>query len=242
MPSITTSMQGHLAVITIDSDRGQNTLDAALRDGFATACAAAADDEEVRVVLITGVSGVFAQGLEPMPTALEPAGAASVVASLNKPTVAWIDGVCVDMGLELALACDVRFASATSTFAMTATQAGQLPWDGGTQRLTRAVGRGQALRMLLTGESIDADEALRIGLVQGVGEEEMVATWAARATAGAPIASAYTKEAANSAGDLTLDQGMRLEADLSVLLQSTADRAEGLEAYTAKRKRTFEGR
>jgi len=96
--------------------------------------------------------------------------------------------------------------------------------------------------LLLTGEIVGAEEALRIGLIQGVGDAEMAAAWAVRAATGAPIASAYAKEAVAEAGDLALGQGLRLETDLSILLQSTADRAEGLAAFTAKRKRAFEGR
>ncbi len=242
MPSITVTVQTHIATITLDSESQHNVLDAALRAEFALAIQKVDDDHDIRIVVVTGANGVFARGIDHMPGSLGPQGAASAIASLRKPTVAWIDGECLDMGLELALACDVRFASNTSTFGLCGVKQGALPWDGGTQRLSRAVGRGQALRLLLTGEVILADEALRIKLIEGVGESLIVADWIARAAAGAPIAAAYAKEATMAAGDLPLAQGLRLEADLSVLLQSTADRAEGLEAFTAKRKRQFEGR
>jgi enoyl-CoA hydratase/carnithine racemase len=242
MPLVTVALQGHLAIITLDSGAGRNKLDAALRSEFADAVQTAADTDDARVLIVTGANDVFATGIERVPEGFAPIGAASAIASLSKPTVAWVDGECTDMGLELALACDVRFASDGSTFAMRGVQHATLPWDGGTQRLARAAGRGHALRMLLTGEVVAADEALRIGLIESVGDAETLAEWAARAAAGAPIAAAYTKEATASAGDLTLDQGMRLEADLSVLLQSTADRAEGLDAFAAKRKRQFESR
>jgi enoyl-CoA hydratase/carnithine racemase len=238
----TVIVEGHVASITLDSGEGLNLLDAALRDDLATAVESVADDGDVRVVIVTGADGVFASGVEPIPDEPAPPGAGRAIAALRKPTVAWIDGECLDMGLELALACDIRFASPTSTFGLRGVQQGVLPWDGGTQRLARAVGRGHALRLLLTGEVVGAEEALHIGLIQGVGDAQMAAGWAVRAAAGAPIASAYTKEAVTSAGDLTLGQGLRLEVDLSVLLQSTADRTEGLTAFKAKRKREFEGR
>jgi len=236
-------IEGHVASITLDSGAGLNLLDAALREDFATAVQSVADNRDVRVVIVTGARGVFACGIEPILDDLAPAaGAARVIAALRNPTLAWIDGECLDMGLELALACDVRFASPTSTFGLRGVQQGALPWDGGTQRLVRAVGRGHAMRLLLTGEVVGAEEALRIGLIQGIGDAQVAATWAVRAAAGAPIASAYAKEAVTEAGDLTLGQGLRLEVDLSILLQSTADRAEGIVAFTAKRKRAFEGR
>jgi enoyl-CoA hydratase len=240
MPSVTVVLNGHIATITLSSEPGM--LDAAVREAFAAAVQSVADHDDARVVIVTGTNGVFARGVEPMPERLAPQGAGSAIATVQKPTVAWIDGECLDMGLELALACDVRFASSTSTFGLGSVQQGMLPWDGGTQRLARAVGRGHALRLLLTGEIIGADEALRIGLIEGIGDAQTVADWAERAAAGAPIASTYTKEATTSAGDLTLGQGLRLEADLSVLLQSTADRAEGLDAFATKREPGFEGR
>ena len=118
---------------------------------------------------------------------------------------------------------------------------GTMPWDGGTQRLARLVGHGQALRMLLTGEEIDAHEAMRIGLVQLIGGFDDVKTLANKIAASAPIAARYTKEAAISGTDLSLDQGLRLEADLNVLLQSTDDRAEGLRSFVERSDPEFKG-
>jgi enoyl-CoA hydratase/carnithine racemase len=242
MTSVKLAQRGHIATLTLGSPSTRNALDEALRAEFATAIESLNDDDDVRVVIVAGANGVFASGLYPLPEGPAARGAGSAVASLRKPTIAWIDGACVDMGLELALACDVRIASATSTFGLRGVQHGQLPWDGGTQRLSRAVGRGHALRLLLTGAVVGAEEALRIELVEGIGDAQAVADWAERAAAGAPIAAAYTKEATASAHDLTLGQGLRLEADLSVLLQSTADRAEGLDSFASKRKSRFDGR
>ena len=228
----TLAIQGAVAVITLNTPAEHNVLDAPLRSAFADACATVSDDNNVRVLMVEGSGGVFAAGRMPPPPALAPPGAGAIVAEVRKPVVAWIDGSCVEMGLELALACDVRVASAGSNFGMRHLQYGLLPWDGGTQRLGRAVGRGQALRLLLTGEMIEADEALRIGLVQQIGDRNAALDMAERMAAGGPIAAAYTKEAARDGADLALDQGLRLEADLSVLLQSTVDRAEGLRSFT----------
>ncbi|MDA1036618.1 MAG: enoyl-CoA hydratase/isomerase family protein, partial [Chloroflexi bacterium] len=166
---VTTRYEGALAIVTIDSLATRNALDAPTRSAIADAVARADDNDDTRVLLITGTNGCFATGAEPYPGHGFAVGAASAVAATTQPTIAWIDDYCHDMGLELALACDLRMCSPRARFAMRQVRQGLLPWDGGTQRLARLVGRGQALRMLLTGEEIDADEALRIGLVQLIG-------------------------------------------------------------------------
>jgi enoyl-CoA hydratase/carnithine racemase len=200
---------------------------------LATAIAAASDDDAVRVLVVRG----------PRPADTAAIAAASAV---TKPTVAWVEGDCFDQGLELALACDIRVAAPNARFAMRQVRDGKLPHDGGTQRLPRAVGIAHALRLLLTGEEIDAEEALRIGLVQQIGDAEEVEQMASAIAAGAPIAAAYAKEAVVSGADLSLAQGARLEADLSVLLHSTDDRAAGLRAFKGRSDQgswpKFEGR
>ena len=122
---------------------------------------------------------------------------------------------------------------------------GLMPWDGGTQRLPRLVGRPQAIRLLLTAEVIDSQEALHMGLVHHIATRndlhKSVAEITRRLLAGAPIAAAYAKEAAMSGMDLTLGQGLRLEADLSILLHGTQDRAEGLSSFHEHRKPRYLG-
>ena len=238
-PAVAVTRQGPVAIVTFDNPATRNLLDDAPRGAFATATTALAGDFSALALLFEGADGVYARGaLPPSPTA----GVGALIAALRKPTLAWIDGECMDMGLEMALACDVRVASPGSTFAMRQVHAGLLPWDGGTQRLARLVGRGQALRLLLTGETVDADEAARIGLVERVGDRDGALELASAMASGGPIAAGYTKEAALAGLDLTLEQGLRLEADLSVLLQSTDDRAAGLRAFLARQLPDFEGR
>lgn len=166
----------------------------------------------------------------------------AALAALRIPIVAWVDGDCHDEALELALAADIRLAGESAAFRMGHVREGGIPSHGGTQRLMRAVGRGQALRLLLTGETLDADEALRIGLVHDVADLEDAEELAAAIADAGPIAAQYVKEAIAASADLPLRDGMRLEADLSILLHSTADRAEGLRAFAEKRKPRFEGR
>ena len=165
---------------------------------------------------------------------------------MRQPVICAINGASVSAGLELALACDVRLASSDATFALPETAHGAIPMGGGTQRLARLVGRGEALRLILLGEEIDAEEAHRIGLVSSVVPAVGLATEAkalaeTMASRG-PIALRYAKEAVRRGLDQSLDQALRYETDLTVVLQSTEDRAEGVRAFLEKRDPKFEGK
>jgi len=151
----------------------------------------------------------------------------------------------VGQGLELALACDIRIAAEGAKFCLPHTSYGLIPSGGGTQRLPRLVGKGKALEMVLTAEPVDAEEAFRIGLVNKVVPSEKVLSEAEEVAKGittkGPIALRYAKEAVNKGLDLTLEQGLRLEADLYFLIQTTADRMEGIRAFLEKRPPQFRG-
>ena len=167
------------------------------------------------------------------------------LAEVERPVLAGITGDAIGLGLELALACDVRIASESARFGLPHVAAGLMPWEGGTQRLLRTVGKGKALEMILTGEPIDAQEANRIGLVSRlVPSDEVVATVMKMAhdmASKSPISMEYCKEAICKGMDLTLEQGLRLEADLYYLMHSTRDREEGIKAFKEKRKPEFKG-
>jgi len=200
-------------------------------------------DEEIRVVILSGTGEVFSpleRELIPFSSIAEP------IANLDKPVITAIDGNIVGRGLELALACDIRIAAERSRFGLPHVKAGLIPWDGGTQRLTRLVGKGKALEMILTGEIIDVQEAYRIGLVNKIVPSERLMTTVlgmAQAMASkAPIALRYTKEAISKGMEMTLEQGLRLEADLYLLLHTTKDRTDGIQAFREKRIPEFEGK
>jgi len=168
------------------------------------------------------------------------------LAELPLPVVAALRGAVVSAGLELALACDIRIAASDCRFAMPETAAGLLPLAGGSQRLPRVAGRGVALAMLLAGLELDAAAALRAGLVSKVVAPSDLSPASARLAATiagrGPVAVRFAKEAVRNGLDLSLDQALRLETDLNVILQTTADREEGVRAFLEKRPARFEGR
>ena len=161
------------------------------------------------------------------------------------PVIAAINGNTIGQGLELALSCDLRIAGDTSMFGLPQIEYGQIPWDGGTQRLTRAIGTAKAMEMILTGRQIDAKEAQRLNLInRSVPENEVLKCamdMAGLIAEKGPISLEYTKEAIKKGLDLTLEQGLRLEADLYYLLHTTNDREEGIKAFREKRKPVFKG-
>jgi enoyl-CoA hydratase len=168
------------------------------------------------------------------------------VAAIEKPVIAAVNGDALGPGLELALSCDIRLASDRAKFGFPEVAEGFIPAGGGTQRLPRIVGRGKALELILTAETITAKEALEIGLVSKIMPPKELFTQAGSLAkdiaAKGPIALRFIKEAVNKGLDLTLEQGLRLEADLYFLLHTTADRTEGITAFLEKRKPKFKGK
>ena len=239
-----------IPIVLIDRPRRRNTLDYNSARELVALCEQLAADDEVRVVIMTGAGrSFFCCGREDVagdltgPWQVSPSRA---LAALEVPVMAAVNGGAFDLGLEIALACDIRIASNTATFGFPAVRKGVLPSDGGTQRLPRLIGRGRALEMILTGDSVSAAQALQMGLVDEVVApdrlqdrvEELAAAFAHKA----PVALKYAKEAVSAGIDLPLDQGLRLEGDLYLLLQTTADRAEGVRSFLAKRKPAFKGK
>jgi enoyl-CoA hydratase/carnithine racemase len=209
-------------------------------------------DPGVRVVVLADADGrAFCIGPDAGGPGREeggglPGSLAGPVAGIDIPVIAAITGEATGQGLEMALACDMRIAATTSRFAIAHLEKGLIPSDGGTQRLARLVGRGKAMEMLLTAQRLDAREALRIGLIQRIAaptEVVMAAAAMARAiAANAPVALRYAKEAIRTGLEMTLAQGLHLEADLYCLLQTTRDRTEGIRAFQERRTPKFEGR
>ena len=211
---------------------------------FADLCGEIKQDERARVIVLCGAEEDSFRMEADSPLSF--ASLTEPVAAIDQPVLAAIRGDAAGLGLELALACDLRIATKTSRFSLPHIQKGLIPWEGGTQRLSRLVGKGKALEMILTGESIDADEAYRIGLLNRVvpPSELMLATMetAKGMAAKGPMALQYVKEAVYQGMDMTLAQGLRLEGDLYFLLHTTKDRSEGVSAFRQKKTPRFEGK
>jgi len=214
---------------------------------LAELCSRIAWDERVRVVVLSFEGGMD-HGEPPYFDSADSAGRISLaepVAGLRQPVIAAIRGDALGRGLELALACDIRIGTENARFGLPQIRRGYMPADGGTQRLPRLVGRGKAMQMILTGEAIDAEEACRSGLINRIvppaGLLQAATDMAREMAEKSPLSLAYAKEAIRKGLDLTLDQGIRMELDLYLLLFSTADRIEGISAFKEKRKPKFNG-
>jgi enoyl-CoA hydratase len=169
-----------------------------------------------------------------------------VVAAFPKPTIAAINGYALGGGCELALACDLRVAARSARFGQPEVNLGILPGGGGTQRLPRLVGSGRAMRLILTGELIDAETAERIGLVDEVVDDdtlrERAAALADRIAGHSPVALRLIKEAVRAAAEMPLTAGLAFERELFVTAFSSEDRTEGVAAFLEKRSPDFRGR
>jgi len=244
-----------IGIITLNRPAANNTVDARLAGELGDICTGINQAEEIKVVVITGAGKkAFCAGTDPdeiSSVAGRELGnslltVAAPVADLRVPVIAAINGDALGQGLELALACDIRIAVETASFALPQLALGLIPWDGATQRLARLVGKGKAMEMILTGQSVDAAESYRIGLVSRVVSAgkllptvmDMAQTVASKAS----IATGYAREAIRKGLDMTLEQGLSLEADLYFLLQTTEDREEGIRAFLEKRPPQFKGK
>ncbi|HJU89688.1 MAG TPA: enoyl-CoA hydratase-related protein [Gemmatimonadaceae bacterium] len=250
-------IRNRIALITVDRQEKRNALNSEVRAAFVAAVDAANRDANVRAMIVTGAGDkAFVAGADigefegrtavdqwrtmKGPTIFE------AVERSPKPVIAAVNGFCLGGGMELALACDVRMASTNAKFGQPEVNLGIIPGGGGTQRLPRIVGLGAALRLILSGDLIDAAEAHRIGLV-----EEVVApadllprafALAESMASKSPVALAAAKEATRAAFSLPLDEGLKLETSLFQLCFASEDKTEGVRAFLEKRPANFTGR
>ena len=250
------TQKDHIAYVTLNRPEQDNVINQQLTWELEDVCRIINEDDKIYVVVITGEGEVFCGGGElersvqdgdtiSNPTTLAVKGVATAIAGIDCPVIAAINGDALGQGVALALSCDIRLVAAGARFGFPQVASGIIPMDGVTQRLPRLIGGGKALELVLGAETVGAEEALEIGLVSKIVPRESLATEAealAQSIAGkAPIALRYIKEVVNKGMDLTLEQGLRLEADLYFLLHTTADRTEGIKAFLEKRPPRFEG-
>jgi enoyl-CoA hydratase len=238
------TVRDHVATITLNRPQAGNRLNLEMAQELDDACRLINQDDAIYVAVVTGAGNkTFCKGSQPENSGYKAAGA---IAAIEKPVIAAVNGDALGPGLELILSGDIRLASDKARFGFPGLAKGLIPSDGGTQRLPRIVGRGRALELILTAETITAREALEIGLVSKlVPRKELMTEAGALAgtiAAKGPVALKFIKEAVSKGLDLTLEQGLRLEADLYFLLHTTVDRTEGIKAFLEKRPPKFEGK
>jgi enoyl-CoA hydratase len=258
LENIRSEQRDAILFLTFDRPKVLNALNQATIAELQSVFAAVRTDDSIRAVIITGAGEkAFIAGADISELAqadsrngrdLAQRGQAAFTAmeECGKPVIAAINGFALGGGCELALACSLRIASENAKLGQPEVKLGLVAGYGGTQRLPRLVGKGAALQLLLTGEIISAQEALRIGLVNEVVPAERLMPRAeeiARAIAAvAPIAVRHTLEAVHHGYDQALSDGLFLEASLFGLCCATDDKAEGTRAFLEKRPATWKGR
>ena len=257
LENVLIEVRGRVAVVTVNRPDKFNALNMATRRDILAAFDHLEKDPEVRVVVITGAGekafiagadiGEFA-GMTAVSQRAVMKGrrAFDAVEDFPKPVIAMINGFCLGGGCELALACDIRLASKKAKLGQPEIKLGIIPGGGGTQRLTRLVGEGKAMELILTGDFLSADEAHALGLVNHVyGPEELEAKTmelANRIAEMSPVALAMAKAAVKNAARQNLREGLDSEVDLFALCFSSEDKEEGVKAFLEKRKAEFKGR
>jgi enoyl-CoA hydratase len=247
-----------IALVTINRPEKLNALSSALIGELAEAFARVADDSAIRAAIVTGAGQkAFVAGADIAElAALMPIEARAfaqrgqavlrTLETCGKPSVAAVNGFALGGGLELAMACTVRFAADNAKLGQPEVKLGIIPGYGGTQRLPRLVGRGRALELLLAGDPIPAAEAYRIGLVNAVTPQgellDYSRAWLAKVLANGPLALALTMDAVDAGLSGGLDEGLRFEAAAFGISAATEDRREGTRAFLEKRRAAFTGK
>ncbi|WP_412026873.1 enoyl-CoA hydratase/isomerase family protein [Deinococcus yunweiensis] len=247
---------GPIAVLTISRPQALNALNAETLGEIAQAVDMIVEDAEVGVLIITGAGDrAFVAGADisefrqvqsvydGRELALSGQDVMTRISTLPIPVIAAVNGYALGGGLELALACDIRVAATGARLGLPEVTLGLLPGFGGTQRLSRLIGAGRALDLMLTARQVPADEALGMGLVNYVADDALTK---AREVAemilkNAPVALSLVKEAVRRGLDTTLDAGLEIEADMFGLATATKDFQEGVDAFLNKRRPAFQG-
>ncbi len=244
-PSLLHEQRDGVVRLTLNRPRHGNAVSAELAQALVSAAEAIDLDDSVRLVVVQGAGAHFCVGVEDGGDWQRRCDWVAAVGRLRAPVIAAVRGDAVAEGCELALACDLRLLSTRARLQLPQLAQGRLPCHGGTQRLPRLIGRMRALDLLLSGRAVRAAEAETLGLATRVFPERSLSREVDRLVADlarrGPIALRFGKEAVAAGLDLTLDQGIGLEQDLYVLLQTTADRAEGVRAFLEKRRPEFAG-
>jgi enoyl-CoA hydratase len=250
--------KGAIGYVTISRPKVMNALNAATIGELRSVFEQARDDREVRVVILTGdgdkafVAGADINELAVTTSvtghelALRGQALFNLIENLGKPVIACVNGFALGGGCELAMACTMRLASENAKFGQPEVKLGIIPGYGGSQRLPRLVGKGIAMQIVLTADMVNAQDALRIGLVnEVVAAAELIPRAEAIANkiiANGPLAIAYCLDAVNKGMEMTLAEGLNYEAALFGLCCASDDKTEGTRAFLEKRAAAFAGK
>ena len=251
--TLVVEVEDHVALIRLNRPDALNALNAQLLDELAAALQEADASNRVRAIVLTGSDKAFAAGADVKEMAEKSfvdmymenyfTGPADIINGIRKPIIAAVAGYCLGGGCELAMMCDFIIAADTAKFGQPEINLGVIPGLGGTQRLTRFVGKSKAMEMCLTGRFMDATEAERSGLVSRVvaAKDLMreVRETAAKIVEKSPLAVRAAKEAVDRSFETTLTEGLHFERRLFYALFSTEDQAEGMAAFAEKRSPKF---
>jgi E-phenylitaconyl-CoA hydratase/naphthyl-2-hydroxymethylsuccinyl-CoA hydratase len=248
--------EGHVAYITLNRPEAMNSLDPESLEQLKNIWTEVREDREIRVIVLTGAGEkAFSTGTDMKKT--PPPKECMAATYLNegmpiipymkmwKPIIAAINGYAVGGGLEMALACDLRIASKKAKFGLTEVKVASLAGLNGTQCLPRAIPQAIAMKMLLTGEMIDAEEAYRVGLVSDLVEPDqlmdLAKKYAERIAANAPLSVKAAKQAAVLGQDMPIDHAILFSHLIWGILRDTEDRKEGFTAFAEKRAPEYKG-
>ena len=255
--TITVEKNGAVAILTINRPDKLNALNSKVHEEGVEALDELRHDDEVRVLVVTGageksfIAGAdISEFADRTPVTqrntFQERTLFNVIDAFPKPVIAMVNGFCLGGGNELALACDLRVCSPNAKFSQPEINLGLMPGGGGTQRLTRLIGEGRSMEIMLTGDMIDAETAYKFGLVNHIYDtselEPKTIELANKIAEKAPIALQLCKEAVKFASRSNLDEGLRREVDLFAICFSTEDKAEGVAAFLEKRKPVFKGK
>ncbi len=252
---VTPNYAKHIALIQLNRPKVLNALNLALMEELMNALQELDQNEEVRCIIITGNQKAFAAGadikqmVDKSPIEMDKVDQFTIwdqIKRTKKPIIAAVSGFALGGGCELSMLCDMIIASEKAKFGQPEIKIGVMPGAGGTQRLTRAVGKAKAMEMVLTGEFLDAEEAKEYGLVNKVVPVELyldeAVNLAKKVVQHSPVALKKAKESVNQAFETTLSEGLLFERKNFYLLFASEDQEEGMQAFIEKRSPNFKGK
>ena len=257
MENVLIERKGKIGLVTVNRPEQMNSMNSETRSELASAFADLGKDSTISVIILTGAPGkAFIAGADikeflerdmSNQEALEEDWIVTkVISNLSKPVIAMIDGFCLGGGLEIAMACDLRIASDRTKLGQPEINLGIIPGAGGTQRLTRLIGEGRAMEMILTGRMITAEEACNYGILNFTyAAEELEAKTMEIANTIAEKSSyaiERAKKSVKAVSQMNLEEGLKLEREMFIECANSEDGKEGITAFIEKRKPDFKGR